>query len=472
MEILISIIVFMIALFLVGIYTSRKIKEKDDWFIAGRNLGIVPLTGTNFATTVSSVSILGYLGYYYQMGWAGWWNWAGGILAFTIGSLFFSAKLRKHGSTTLSEMLEARYGKIHGIIASTIIFIAMLFFLSAQLVGSATVITSLIDVDRKIVIVVVGLVFILFTAIGGMESVAWTDTLCSIVIFIGTLILMSNSLSAVGGIKKLHITLSEVKPSALDPWAGGEITLGIAISWVLTWGIGNYGSPHIVARVNAAKTPEVAAWSQAFTCISFLFFYFPLMLVGLSGIVLYPGLANAESVAPLMIKELMSPWTAGIMMAGVLAAIISTADSVLLMAGTTFVHDIFQKISKKNYSSKQILVMSRASTLVIGILGIIFSFKTNAGVLWIQANMVGILGAMLAVVVLGAFAWKRANSQGALAAMISGLITAIIWFKLGKPFGLFPILPGSIVALIAYVIVSLMTPPPPNEVVEEFFDNL
>ena len=469
MEMIISIITFMIALFLVGVYTSRKIKDHNDWFVAGRGLGLLPLTGTNFATTVSTVSILGYLGYYYEIGWAGWWNWAGGICAFTIGALFFSKRLRSLGKATMSEMLESRYGKIHGLIASVVIFIAMLFFVSAQLVGSATVVTSVIDVDRRLVIVLVGIIFILFTVTGGMEAVAWTDTFCSFIIFAGTIVLMFNALDAVGGVGELHRTLAKVRPQALDPWAGGQISLGIAISWILTWGIGNYGSPHIVARVNSARTPEIAAWSQALTTVSFLFFYVPLVLIGLVGIVLYPGIENADAVAPFMIQHLLSPWGAGLMMAGVLAAAISTADSVLLMAGTTFVNDIVLKISTKEYSPSTILKMSRCATLIIGVLGIVFSFYTNSGVLWIQANMTGVLGAMLAVIVLGAFAWKRGNSQGALAAMCVGFITAIVWFALDKPYGLFPILPGSIAALLAFIVVSLLTPPPSDSVIKEFF---
>lgn len=469
MENLISIVVFMLVLFLIGFYTSKKIKDHNDWFVAGRGLGLLPLTGSNFATAVSTVSILGYLGYYYKMGWAGWWNWAGGILAFTIGALFFSKRLRSLGKTTMSEMLEARYGKLHGILASVVIFVAMLFLVSAQLVGSATVVTSVVDVDRRIVIVFVGVIFILFTASGGMEAVAWTDTFCSVIIFLGTIALMFSALKEVGGVCELHRTLAKIRPDALDPWAGGKISVGIAISWVLTWGIGNYGLPHLVARVNSAKTPEIASWSQALTTVSFLCFYIPLIFIGLAGMVLYPDIEKADAVAPFMIQKLLSPWGAGLMMAGVLAAAVSTADSVLLMAGTTFVNDIILKISNKNYTPRAILKMSRAATFLIGIFGILFSFYTSSGVLWIQANMVGILGAMLAIVVLGAFAWRRANSAGALAAMLSGLVTALVWFALNKPFGLFPILPGSIVALIVFIVVSLLTSPPSESVINEFF---
>ena len=470
MEMLVSIIGFIIALFLVGIYTSRKINDHEDWLVAGRNLGIVPLTGTIFATTVSTVSLLGYLGYYYQMGWGGWWNWAGSMLSFTIGAMFFARKLRNLGKVTLPEMLEARYGKIHAVIASIMIFFAMIFFLSAQLVGSATVVQSVIpNVDRGLIVVVVGLVFIFFTVAGGMEAVAWTDTFCAAVIYVGTFALMISALGEVGGFWKLHEVLAEIKPATLSPFADGAIPVAVAISWVLTWGIGNFGAPHITTRINSAKNEDVAAWSMAWASVASIAFYLPLVIVGLCGILLFPGIAKPDMVAPIMIQKLLSPWGAGIMMAGVLAAAISTATSVLLMAGTTFVQDILLRISNKQRTPQQILKISRMATLAIGIFGMIFTFFTNSSVLWIQANMIGVMGGTLAVIVLAAFSWKRCNGQGALAAMLGGCATSLIWLALDKPFGLFPIIPGCVVALVLLVLVSMVTAPPTQTVIDEFF---
>ncbi len=471
MEVLIIIVVFLFGLFAIGLYTSRKIKDHEDWLVAGRNLGVLPLTGSIFATVVSAVSMLGYLGYYYQMGWGGWWNWGGSILSFIIGAMFFAKKLRNLGKVTLPEMLEARYGKTHAILSSIMIFVAMIFFLSAQLSGSATIVQSVVPgIDRGIIVIIVGTIFVCFTVAGGMEAVAWTDTFCAAIIYIGTFALMFTALGKVGGFVSLHEQLAIVKPSALSPFADGAIPFAVAISWILTWGLGNYGAPHITTRVNAAKNADVAALSMAWSSVASMAFYLPLIIVGLCGILLFPGIEKADMVAPTMIHSLLSPWMAGVMMAGVLAAAISTATGVLLMAGTTFVQDILVRISNKKYAPKEVLRISRMATLAIGIFSMIFTFYTNSSVLWIQANMIGIMGGTLAVVVLAAFAWKRANSQGALASMITGCITSLVWLALDKPFGMFPILPGAVVSLLTLVIVSLMTPVAPQSVIEEFFE--
>jgi sodium/proline symporter len=141
----------------------------------------------------------------------------------------------------------------------------------------------------------------------------------------------------------------------------------------------------------------------------------------------------------------------------------------LLLAGTTFVRDILQKVSSKSYSSAALLKIARVTTLIIGIIAIFSTIYMTTGVMWIQANMVGIMGSMLSIVVLAAFAWKRANSQGGMAAMLVGLVTAIVWELLDRPMGWFPILPSLMTGLAALVAVSLMTPPPSEEILDRFF---
>lgn len=470
MELTISIILFLVALFCVGVFVSRKIKNEDDWFVAGRNLGVIPLVGTYFATIISTVSVIGYLGYYYMHGWGGWWNWAGTALTSFIAAVWFAERLRRFGKVTLPDLLEERYGRLHSILAGVVILIAMMFFTCAQLAGSAALVTTAIpSIDRTTAIIIIGLIFIVFTAIGGMEAVAWTDTFCSAVILIGVWILMFKVVGEAGGVAEIHRRLAVVKPTALQPFAGGAIGLGVALSWFFTWGLGNFGAPQFSTRIYSAKDPRTAAISQAYCGITFILIYLPLMLVALAGIILVPGIEKPDTVAPILIQKFMSPWSGGLIMAGVLAAAISTADSVLLLAGTTFVRDIVQKISPRKYSSRSLLVMARVTTFVIGALAIVFSINMTSGVMWIQANMVGVMGSMLSIVVLAAFAWKRANSQGGMAAMLVGLLTAIVWEYLKRPFNWFPILPSLMTGLAALIIVSLLTPPPSEKIIERFF---
>ncbi|HYF84422.1 MAG TPA: sodium:solute symporter family protein [Clostridia bacterium] len=469
MEYAIVISVFLLALLLIGMYVSRKIKNEKDWMVAGQSLGVIPLTGTYFATIISSVSVVGYLGYYYNMGWGGWWNWAGTALTGVISAFWFARKIRSFGKVTLSDYIEERYGRIHGIIAAIVIFFAMIFFTSAQLAGSAAIITTTLGIDRTLAIIALAAIFILFTVMGGMESVAWTDTFCTVIIFVGVYALLPKAVGAAGGIAEIHQTLAQTRPAALDPFAGGALPLGVILSWIATWGIGNFGAPQFITRFNSAKDVETAEKSQGYCGILLLALYLPIMLIALSAIILFPGIPKPDSVTPFIVKELMNPWFGAVVMAGLLAASISTADSVLLLGSTTFVNDIYTKVLKKDASSEQILKISRLATVAVGVIAVVFTIMTNSTIMWIQANAVGFMGSMLAMIVLIGFAWKRANSQGAMAGMIVGLATAVIWYILGKPFGWFPILPSIFTSTLALVVVSLVTPPPPIEVQEKFF---
>lgn len=463
-------LLYLIIILLAGIFVSKYVKNADDWAVAGRSLGIIPSTGTYFATIVSTVSVMGYLGYYYQLGWGGWWNWAGTAISTIIFAGWFAARLRRFGKVTLPDFLEERYGKIHSGIAAVLILFSTLLFTCAQLVGSSVLVNVATGIPVNTAIIIIGVVFIIFTITGGMISVAWTDTISTALILIGVFILTFVSLGKVGGFKELHLTLAQIEPEALDPFAGGAMTWGLAISWCITWGIGNFGVPQIMTRFYSCKDEHVARMSQGWTGFTLLLFYVPTMLIGLSGKILFPGITNPDAVAPIMVKELLSPVLGGIVLASILAASVSTADSVLLLSGTTAVRDIYQKfINPNNTDSKKILKISRYATLIIGVLAIISTMFMTSTVMWIQANMVGILGSMLAMTVIIGFAWKRSNAQGGLAGMIVGIVTAIIWYALQKPFGWFPILPSIFTSTLANILVSLATPLPNKEIINRFF---
>lgn len=182
-----------------------------------------------------------------------------------------------------------------------------------------------------------------------------------------------------------------------------------------------------------------------------------------------PNIENIDLVASTAMVKMVNPVVGGLVLAAILGAAISTASSVLLQAGTVATRDIYQKFINKDASSNKILKISKVTTLVVGVITIVSALYNSSTVLMIQANMVGILGSMLAMTIIIGFTSKRSNSQGGLAGMIVGVATAIIWYILGNPFGWMPILPAILTSSIANLLVSYMTPPPPERVMERFF---
>jgi SSS family transporter len=464
------IIVGFIALILVvGVILSKRVDTADDWAVAGRSLGVIPLAGTFVATIASSVSVIGFIGYYYRLGWGGFFNLMGTVGTCIVFGVWFAGRIRRYGKVTLPDYMEDRFGPKTAAISAIMVIVSNIALLVAQLVGMASLLDTLFGLNKWISILIMGIIFISFTAIGGMVSVAYTDTICGIVMIIGCWIMMFVLLGKVGGFESLHVALAETSPKHLDPFSGGDMQMGMIISWLLVYSVGNMGSAQYLTRFYSAKNEDVARKSVYVACPAFIILYIPMMIIGLCGFILIPGITGDNNVTPTLLYQLMPNVVIGIMASSMLMAAISTADSVLLIAGTTFARDFYQRHMNPKADSKKILKISRVSTLVIGLVAMAMSLTISTSVMWIQTNMQNILSSTLAIAVMLGFTIKRVNAKGAAVGMICGGATALIWFYLDQPLGVMPTIPGILVCTVVMLVVSYLTPAPPADVVERFF---
>ena len=328
---LITVIVFMVVLAIIGIMISRGIKSQKDWMVAGKSLGIIPMAGTYFATIVSAASIISYMGYYYLNGWPGWWNCAGTFLTSFLACIWFAKRLRKAGCDTLPEYISQRFGSQLAMPAAFLVTICTIALLSAQIIGSVVVLQAFVDWDQVTCCIVLLVVFVAFTMIGGMKAVAWTDTICAFVIIIGVWVMAATFLGDVGGFTAMNEQIAAINPDFVQAFSE-SITPPVALSWLVTWGICNFGAPVFIARFFSAESPEVASRSQGITGIGLLLFYIPLIIIGLCGMLLVPGIESQDAVFVTLVTTRLPALAGGIMFAAVMAAIISTADSLLLLA--------------------------------------------------------------------------------------------------------------------------------------------
>lgn len=326
---------------------------------------------------------------------------------------------------------------------------------------------SFVDWSNVTCCIVLLIVFLAFTAMGGMKAVAWTDTICSFVIIIGVWVMAVQFLGEIGGFRAMNEQVAAINPSFVQAFSV-KIPPLTALSWVVTWGICNFGAPQFIARFFSAESPEIASRSQGLTGIGLLLFYIPLSIIGIGGMLLVPGIENQDQVFTTLVTTKLSPVMGAVLFAAVVAAIISTADSLLLLAASTFSNDIYAKL-KPNVSDTQLLKVSRIATVVIGIGGVSLTFFLNEAIQFIQARAVTLMGAAMAILTMVGVLWKGANRTGAAASMIAGFATACIWYALGQPGGVMAALPAVIVALVVLVVVSKLTTPPPAEIVEKFF---
>ena len=455
-------------LFLFGLITSRNIKDAEDWAVAGKGLGIIPLSGTYFATIISATSIVSYLGFYYLNGWSGMWNFAGTLVTSFVACLWVAKRMRRTECTTVPEYIERRFGKTHSLLASIIILIGASTLMAAQVKASVIILQAIVDWDTILCCVIVMAVFIAFTALGGMKAVAWTDTICAYVIIIGIWLMAIKYLGIVGGWSGMMegiAAIDEYRVAAFSP----NIPPIAALGWTVTWGICNFGAPQFVGRFLTATTPESASRSQGLTAVMLGIFYLPLVIVGVSGLLVLPGIERQDLVYSTLVTQTLPPVIGGIMFAAVMAAIISTADSMLLLASTTWTVDIYKKYINPKISSKRELLMARTSTVLIGVISIVLIFVMEDVIQNIQAKAVTLMGSAMAMLVLiGAFN-KKITKTGALASMIAGFVTACIWYALGQPGGVMAALPGCLVSAIVMLAVSAVTKPMTKEELAPFF---
>ena len=462
---------FMVGLAIVGILISRGIKSSEDWMVAGKSLGKIPLAGTYFATIVSATSIVSYMGYYYLQGWPGWWNAAGTLGTSFLACVYFAKRVRMTECNTMSEFIEKRYSRNYAILASILVVICCTALLANQVTGATIILQSFTDWSTVTCCFVLLLVFIVFTCIGGMKAVAWTDTICAFVIIIGVWIVAIDFLGRVGGFTAMNEQIAAVNPEFVQGFSKAINPL-TALSWVITWGICNFGAPQFVSRFMSATSPEVASKSQGYTGICLLLFYVPLVIIGLCGMLIHPGIEAQDQVFTTLIMTEVSPWSGAIMLASVVAAIISTADSLLLLVATTFSHDVYCKV-KKGVSDKEELFVSRIATVVFGIGSVVMTFFISDTIQTVQAQAVTLMGGFMAIALLVGVAWKRANKISGIVSGVAGFATAIIWILAGSPGGIMPALPACLVAFVVMMVVTWLTPVNASDSADkEMMDNL
>lgn len=462
---LIITVAFMIGLAVIGLVISRGVKNTADWMVAGKSLGKIPMAGTYFATIISATSIMSYMGYYYLNGWSGWWNAAGTLMTSFLACVYFARKIRQSECNTLPEFIEKRYNRKFSIVVSLLIVICCTALLANQVTGGTIIIQSFANWSTVTCCVVLLLVFVVFTCIGGMKAVAWTDTFCSVIIIIGVWLIAIQFLSKVGGFAAMNKGIAAINPDFVKGFSV-KIPPLTALSWVVTWGICNFGAPQFVARFMSAESSEVASKSQGITAIGLLLFYVPLVLIGLCGILIHPGIAKQDLVFTTLVTTEVNPISGAIMFAAVVAAIISTADSLLLLVATTFTHDFYCKV-KRNVSDKEELLVSRISTVVFGVGAVVLTFFISDTIQTVQAKAVTLMGSALAVTTMVGVAYKKANKISAIIAAFCGFTTALVWYALNQPFGIMAALPACAVCFIVIMAVTPFTSSNANDTADK-----
>ena len=479
--IIVPIFIYLIATFVVGAYFHRYLKERqgsfqESFFVGDRSLGPVVLVLTMLASSVSAGTFVGAPGLAYEVGF-GWvlavmGQITAGVCMLGILGKKFAIIARKIEAVTMTDLFFARYRSAAVVIGTAlgiVIFIGA--YMVAQFAGGARIVQSVTGLPYQAGILIFGIVVMGYTAYGGFRAVAVTDAIQGIAMILGGILLWIGFMARTDGLSSVVGQLSTQHPELLTIPGPGNITPTVLFSYFLLFGIAAIGLPHAANRgmtYKDSKTMHQAVMMSAIVMLLFTFFFATL---GPAMRVIYPNVGSPDIVLPRFIADTFPGWLAGIVLAAPLSAIMSTVSSMLLVASGAVVKDVYLNYINPDASERAVSTLSYVATLAIGAIVIIISLTPPDYIQFVVVFALGGLQSMfVAPTVFGLF-WKRATKWGGIASMYVGLISYLV-LEIFFPdlFGdVTNLVPALVLSIVAMVVVSLLTPRPPQEIVRLFW---
>jgi len=464
----------------IGIWAYRRTKSSSGYFLGGRSLGPWPAALSAGASDMSGWLLLGLPGFALASGLESLWL-AGGLLAGTwLNWLLVAKRLRTYtftanDSLTIPEFFANRFGdRKHLLQAVSAVFILLFFLIytSSGLVAAGKLFETVFGLDYALA-VVVGMLFVVsYTLFGGFLAVSWTDLVQGLLMAAALLIVPVWAITADGGPGAALATVHANNPQLLTLWqdnTGKPLTV-IAIVSLAAWGLGYFGQPHILARFagirSKADVPMARRIAVTWSGLSMA----GAILVGIAGVAYLDNnlggeIADPETIFMVLVNALFHPLIAGILLAAILAAIMSTADSQLLVSSSALAEDLYRQLWRKDASQSEIVLIGRLAVVVLAVIALLLAFDPENTVLGLVGYAWAGFGAAFGPVLLLSLYWPRMNWFGAVAGVVTGGLTVVIWKQLeGGLLDLYEIVPGICFGLIAIVVGSLVTPAPAEEI--------
>ncbi len=467
--VLIFLIIYYVVVVWIGFWAVKKgaAKNLEGYLLGGRQIGPLVTAMTLQATSMSGYMFLGAGSAGYTTGYWAVWYASGDIGGGVVNLSVIGRRMRKlskiMGSLTSIEYLENRYpSPATRLIAGILTVFFLFFYVLAQFIGGGKGMALVTGLPYWLALLVAVGIIILYTYLGGYFAVAWTDFFQSIVMVVGVLWIFIAALSYVGGFTAANNAIAKIDPTYLSIWGKG---LGYKGQWgqvagaVLIFSVGYMGWPHVVTRHMAMEDPKTARMAGLYSTIWNLFFVTAPYVLGILAIVILPHLKDPELAIFKVAEKLLPPAVTGIVMAAIMAAIMSTADSILLQTGTIASRDIYQRFFNKNATDKQMVMVSRGLVLAIGVIGYIVALVKPPGVFAIVVFTTSVLGSAFLPAYVAAVWWKKANTPGAISSMIGGAVVAFVWKVAGvdSVTAIHPMFAGLTVSILLMIIVSLAT---------------
>lgn len=465
----------------IGLYFYRGNTNTQDYFLGGRNIGPAVSALSAGASDMSGWLLLGLPGALYVSGFSSSYIAIGLSIGALLNWSFVAKRLRIYtglaNNITIADYFESRFNDKQHILRLIYAVVVLIFFtvyVSSGLVAGGKLFESVFNVKYIYALTTGTSIIIVYTFLGGYNAVCWTDTIQGVLMMLALIVVPFAMLNAIGGYDETINILKEIKPEALSMGIhGGGKEIGLlSIISALAWGLGYFGQPHIIIRfMSIRRTQDIPL--ATFIGISWMVIsLIGACLIGVFGVVYVHKfnltLNDPERIFIMMSQILFNPWVAGILLSAILAAIMSTASSQLLVSSSTIAEDFYKKVFRKDAEEKTVMRLGRIGVLAVALVAFYLSTDRESSVLRIVAYAWGGFGASFGTVIIFSLFYKRMTRAGAIAGMVTGASVVILYERLFYKFlPVYELLPGFILASLAIVIVSLMTTKQDNKHFEQ-----
>ncbi len=470
---------YLLLMLLIGWWAYRRTHNLADYILGGRRLGPWPTALSAGASDMSGWLLLGLPGYAYAAGLEALWLVAGLLLGTWLNWHIVAHRLRRYSeraedALTIPAFLEQRFQdptKLLRVISALFILTFFLFYTSSGLVAGARLFETVFGLPYIWALAAGTAAIILYTFLGGFLAVSWTDLVQGLLMAAALLIVPLFAFAAMGGAGDGFMKIEQANPELLNGLTNsrGEPLGWIAIASLLGWGLGYFGQPHILARFKAIRHHREMGQARRIAVSWTTLSLAGATLVGLAAIGYLPEPlqgADSERAFMLLVGALFHPLVAGVLLAAVLAAIMSTADSQLLVSTSALAEDFYKALFRREASQRELVWVGRIAVVVIALIAFVLALQPDSTVLDLVAYAWAGFGAAFGPAIILALFWQRMNRWGALAGIIVGGLTVVVWKQLeGGIYELYEIVPAFATSFIAILVVSWVTPPPPPQVV-------
>lgn len=477
----VSLALYFIVMIGIGLYGMKEsTSDTSGYLLGGRKLGPAVTSLSAGASDMSGWMLLGLPGAMYVSGLSSAWIAIGLLIGALLNYILVAPRLRVYterarDAITIPDFFEKRFDdntRLLRIVSSIVIVVFFTLYTSSGVVAGGKLFESAFGLSYTLGLFVTAGVVVIYTLLGGFMAVSMTDFVQGCIMFVALVMVPIVALTGVGGGSEFVSTIEGIDPQLLNIFSGMTV---LGIISLMSWGLGYFGQPHIIVRFMAIRSVKDVATARNIGMSWMLVTIVGALATGLIGLayVTQRGipLDDPETIFIVLSSDLLfNPYVGGFLLAAILAAIMSTISSQLLVSSSSLTEDFYKIFLRKQASQKELVTVGRIAVVAVAAVAIALAFDQNSTVLGLVSNAWAGFGAAFGPVVLLSLFWKKMTRWGALAGMIAGAVTVLLWvYVFGLSGVMYEIVPGFLICLVTIVVVSILSPGP-KTAVEQTFD--